>query len=588
MGGPRRRPRARARFASLIDCPPRVGYAEDVSVPALTDTIRHLACLAEIRGDSSAASLRRASTRLDGLPPDALNSLLHEVQDPSHAALSGIDGPALDRLREAASLGPEKVVRAATARLPLLHRLLLERGVVTHDQAASLARDYGLVTPGDLQALLDDPRAERLPAILRDRLALAGEHLGIELQPLPLGRACEIIESCLDALRRVPGVEYATAAGDVRRFEPLVHGLAIAARVQAPGPVIDAIGMARPIDDVLHRAGRRVLASVRGTEVDIRVSPADEFGTALFTATGSARHVAQLRRRRLMLDLCAREEDVYARAGLPPIPPELRNDAGELEAAAAGRLPALIEQTQIRGDLHVHSTYSDGQDTIETMVRAAAALGYEYVAITDHSENSAASRTVTPDQLVRQRDEIERMRERYPSIEILQGLEVDILPDGQLDCADDVLERLDIVLASLHESAGHSAALLTRRCLQAISHPLVNVITHPSNQMVGRRPGYPLDYEAIYAAAAETGTALEIDGAPAHLDLDGARARAAAAAGVTLTIDSDSHRASALERQMRFGVGTARRGWVEAGRVLNARPVAEVRAFVARKRSGSR
>ena len=559
-----------------------------MSVPALTDTIRHLACLAEIRGDSSAAALRRASVHLDGLSPDALIPFVDRLHDPSHAATSGIDGAALDRLREAAALGPETVVRAATARLPLLHRLLLERGVVTHDQAASVVRDYGIVTLGDLLAFLEESKAERLPAMLRERLALAAQTLKTELQPMPLGRACDILENCLEAVRRVPGVEFATTAGDVRRFEPLVHGLVIAARVQVPGPVIDAIAVARPIDDVLHRAGRRVLASVRGTEVDIRVSPPDEFGTALFTATGPVRHLAQVRRRRPMLDLCAREEDVYARAGLSWIPPELRNDSGEFEAAVAGRLPPLIERAHIRGDLHVHSTYSDGQDTIETMVRTAVALGYEYVAITDHSEHSAASRTVTPDQLARQREEIERLRERYPTIAILQGLEVDILPDGHLDCADAVLERLDIVLASLHDSAGHSADLLTRRCLQAIRHPLVNVITHPSNQMVGRRPGYQMDYEGIYAAAAETGTALEIDGAPAHLDLDAAHARAAAAAGATLTIDSDAHRASALDRQMGFGVGTARRGWVDAARVLNTRPLAEVRAFVTRKRSGTR
>ena len=557
-------------------------------MPALTDTIRHLACLAEIRGDSSAAALRRASAHLDGLPPDALIPLIDTVRDPAHPGIPGVDGPALDRLREAASLGPEKVVRAATARLPLLHRLLLERVVVTHTQAASISRDHGIVTLGDLQAFLEDPRAERLPAVLRDRLIVAAQGLALELQPLPLGRACDILESCLEAVRRMPGVEFATPAGDVRRFEPLVSGLVIAARVHVPGPVIDAIAVARPIDDVLHRAGRRVLASVRGAEVDIRVSPPDEFGTALFTATGSPRHLAQMRRRRPALQLCAREEDIYARAGLQWIPPELRNDSGEFEAAAAGRVPALIERADIRGDLHIHSTYSDGQDTIETMVRTAAALGYEYVAITDHSENSAASRTVTPDQLARQRDEIERLRDSYPTIEILQGLEVDIMPDGCLDCADAILERLDIVLASLHDGAGHSADVLTRRCLQAMRHPLVNVITHPSNQMVGRRPGYQMDYEAIYAAAVETGTALEIDGAPAHLDLDAAHARAAAAAGVTLTIDSDSHRASALDRQMGFGVGTARRGWVVAERVLNTRPVAEVRAFVLRKRNGGR
>jgi DNA polymerase (family 10) len=557
-----------------------------VSVPALTDTIRHLACLAEVRGDSSAAALRRASVHLDGLPPDRLISLIDALQDPAHAALSGIDGPARDRLREAASLGPEKVVRAATARLPLLHRLLLERGVVTHDQAASLARDHAIVTLGDLIAFLEESRADRLPAMLRDRLTLAARALTMELQPMPLGRAWDILQGCLEALRRMPGVEFATTAGDVRRFEPLVTNLVIAARVQAAGPAIDAIAVARPIDDVLHRAGRRVLASVRGAEVDIRVSPPDEFGTALFTATGSSRHLAQVRRRRPMLDLCAREEEVYARAGLPWIAPELRNDAGELEAAAAGRLPPLVERAHIRGDLHVHSTYSDGQDTVEAMVRAAAQLGYEYVAITDHSEHSSASRTVTPDQLARQREEIDRLRENYPTIEILQGLEVDILPDGHLDCADAVLERLDIVLASLHDSAGHSPDVLTRRCLEAIRHPLVNVITHPSNQMVGRRPGYELDYARIYAAAVETGTALEIDGAPAHLDLDASHARAAAAAGVTLTIDSDAHRATALDRQMGFGVGTARRGWVGAAHVLNTRPIAEVRAFVSRKRTG--
>ncbi len=167
---------------------------------------------------------------------------------------------------------------------------------------------------------------------------------------------------------------------------------------------------------------------------------------------------------------------------------------------------------------------------------------------------------------------------------ILHGVEVDILPNGHLDFPDEVLEGLDIVLASLHDAARHDPATLTRRCLAAIQHPLVNVITHPSNQLVGRRNGYELDYPAIYAAAVETGTALEVDGAPSHLDLDGEHARAAVEAGVTLTIDSDGHRARALARQMAFGVGTARRGWVETRHVLNARPLDDVQRFVRAKR----
>jgi DNA polymerase (family 10) len=177
------------------------------------------------------------------------------------------------------------------------------------------------------------------------------------------------------------------------------------------------------------------------------------------------------------------------------------------------------------------------------------------------------------------------MRERYPQITILHGVETDIMPDGSLDFSDRILETFDIVLASLHDSARQDGKALTRRCLQALRHPLVNIVAHPANRLVGRREGYRLDFDAVYAAAAETGTALEIDGAPAHLDLEGERAREAVAAGVTVTIDSDCHRARLLARQMELGVGTARRGWVEPRHVLNTRPVSDVRAFIAAKRS---
>jgi DNA polymerase (family 10) len=218
------------------------------------------------------------------------------------------------------------------------------------------------------------------------------------------------------------------------------------------------------------------------------------------------------------------------------------------------------------------------------MVQTCAGLGYEYIAITDHSERAGASRTVSVDALARQREEIVRLRARFPEMTILHGIEVDIMPDGTLDFPDHVLASLDIVLASLHDAAGHDAARLTRRCLAAIAHPLVNVITHPANRLVGRHPGYDLDFPAVYAAAAATGTALEIDGAPSHLDMDGEHAREAIGAGAMVTIDSDCHRAVLLDKQMRLGVGTARRGWVEPRHVLNTRPIEAVRAFVAAKR----
>jgi DNA polymerase (family 10) len=277
---------------------------------------------------------------------------------------------------------------------------------------------------------------------------------------------------------------------------------------------------------------------------------------------------------------------LYASVGLAFIPPELRHASGEIEAAASGGLPDLIDSSDMRGDLHMHSLYSDGRDQVSAMVEACCALGYEYMAITDHSFGAAASRTLAIDAIPRQREEIDALRERFPDIAILHGIEVDILPDGRLDFDDAVLEPFDIVLASLHEHARQDSDRLTERSIQAIRHPLVNVLCHPANQLVGRFAGYELDFDAIYAAAAETGTALEVDGAPSHLDLDGERARAAVAAGVTLTIDSDCHRVEALGQQMRFGIGTARRGWITRTNVLNTRPLSEVRAFIAAKRAG--
>jgi DNA polymerase (family 10) len=222
------------------------------------------------------------------------------------------------------------------------------------------------------------------------------------------------------------------------------------------------------------------------------------------------------------------------------------------------------------------------------MVLASKQLGYEYVAITDHSERAFASRRLLALEIPIQRDEINALRSRIHGIEILHGVEVDIMPDGSLDFDDAQLSRFDIVLASLHDDHGDDGARLTERYVQAMRNPMVNIITHPANRSPAFSPGYDLDYDRLFKVAVETGTALEVDGAPGHLDMDGAIARRAVEAGVTLTIDSDCHRAEALERQMRFGLGTARRGWVQASHVLNTRSADAVRAFVARKRAGHR
>lgn len=553
----------------------------------LADAVRHLADLYDIRGEDG-GELRTAVDALQRLSAPDTARLLQAARDDRFEGVHGFSTRVRRTIRDIALVGSEGATSALRARLPWLLRHLLDTSIVTCDQAAVMVRDLGILTLDDLDAAIADGRILKLAPPVADRLRDAAATLALDPRPTILSRARELLDTFRSAIASsCPSITESWIAGDTRRYEPLVRSLVlVAVTTDVPG-AIASLAELQGVDDVLHRSGRRAILSGLESEIDVRFAGPDDLGTVLFTATGSHAHVAAITRRRRP-GLCARETDVYARAALPWIPPEIRHDTGEIDAAASGRLPRLVSREEIRGDLHMHTTSSDGQDTLETMVAAAAALGYEYIAITDHSTNASASRTITIDGLKRQREAIESLRERYPAMAILHGIEVDILPDGSLDFPDSVLERLDIVLASLHDAAGQDGPTLTRRCLQAIRHPLVNVITHPTNRLVGRRDPYPLDYQAIYEAAVETGTALEIDGGPSHLDLDGERAREAVAAGVTLTIDSDCHRARALERQMDFGIGTARRGWVEARHVLNARPLAEVRAFVAAKRGRGR
>jgi DNA polymerase (family 10) len=463
--------------------------------------------------------------------------------------------------------------------LPFLLRRLTELRLVDDTQEHALLRD-GIITLPDLElAIAEDRPAAAAP--LRRAAALLAE----ERRTFSLGRAWEIVDPLIAAVAaRCPEVQGLEPTGPVRRAEPLVAGLSIVGRTATPAQAVEAVASLPLISDVIFRAPRRLVVLFQGHEIDVRFAPPGEFGTLLFTTTGPADHVAAVQRRRGM-HMSASETEVYTHAGLAYLPPHVRHTDGAFDAAVARRVPRLVQREDLRGDLHMHTTYSDGQDSLRRMVMAAHALGHEYIAITDHSEHAGASRTITPAALEKQRAEIDALRDDAHGMTILQGLEVDILPDGTLDCPDAVLNSLDIVLASLHDAAGHDRARLTQRCLAAIRHPLVSVITHPGNQLIGHRPAYDMDYDAIYAAAAETGTALEIDGAPSHLDLDGDRARAAARAGVTLVVDSDCHKSRALDRQLRLGVGTARRGWIEPRHVLNTRPIGEVLAFLARKRA---
>lgn len=394
--------------------------------------------------------------------------------------------------------------------------------------------------------------------------------------------------------------------GSLRRWAPDIGDVSLLAVAQpmAHDEVLDGFLQLPFVTAVLARLPSYVEAATERGRVRLHVTTPEDAGAALVWHTGARRHTEQLQARATALNLVLRdgllsrpngalvstpdEEEVYRQLHLPFISPELREGLGEIEVAARGALPTLVSRSDIRGDLHMHSTWSDGRDSIQHMVLAAKQLGYEYVAITDHSERAYASRKLLALEIPIQREEIDLLRSRISGIEILHGIEVDIMHNGSLDFNDSQLEEFDIVLASLHDDRGDDRAQLTERYLRAMRHPLVNIITHPANRSPAFSAGYDLDYERLFDTAVQTGTAMEVDGAPGHLDMDGVVARAAADAGVTIAIDSDCHRAEALDRQMRFGIGTARRGWIQASHVLNARGVDAVRAFVARKRGADR
>jgi DNA polymerase (family 10) len=421
---------------------------------------------------------------------------------------------------------------------------------------------------------------------------------------IPLGRAHLLASNVMREARRagIPAVSV-TPIGSLRRWAPDVGDVSLLAVAQpvSHDEVLDGFLRLPFVTAVLARLPSCAEAATDRGRVRLHVAAPEDAGAALVWHTGARRHVEQLQERAERIGLVLndgllsrpngallstpREEDVYQALRLPFISPEIREGLDEIEIAERGALPTLVSRVDIRGDLHMHSTWSDGRDSIQHMVLAAKQLGYEYVAITDHSERAYASRKLLALEVPIQREEIDMLRSRITGIEILHGIEVEIMPDGSLDFDDSLLEGFDIVLASLHDHREDDRTRLTERYLRAMEHPLVNIITHPANRAPGYSPGYDLDYQRLFDAAVHTGTAMEVDGAPGHLDMDGAIARVAVDAGVTVAIDSDCHRAEALDRQMRFGIGTARRGWIQASHVLNARSVDEVRAFVARKRA---
>jgi DNA polymerase (family 10) len=463
-------------------------------------------------------------------------------------------------------------------------------------RARLLHQELGVESIDDLRAAAEQGRLKDVPGFGQkaEENVLAALAAGADGRPkprVPLSRALGVGEELAAAVRDHPAAIRVDLAGSARRMTDTVKDLDIVAASSDPAALVEAFCALDTVDEVQAsgEAGAKVVTH-SGLPVDLRIVPAEAFGNLLQHFTGSGKHNEALRTAAVRRGLHVSEygiaddesdqtisyeteEEVYERLGMQFIPPELRENRGELEAARDGRLPKLIELGDIRGDLHMHTVASDGRNSVEEMARAARERGYDYIAITEHSASHGFNNDVQPDELRRHIEHIRSVDE--PGISVLAGTEANVLPDGALDYADDVLDELDWVIASLHTSFRMSEDEQTERMLRAMEHPLVDAIGHPTGRMIGRREPYALDLDRVIAKAAETGTFLEINANPNRRDLNDVYARAAAEAGVTIVIDSDAHGADTLPN-LRYGVATARRAWLTAAHVANTRPWAEL------------
>ena len=446
---------------------------------------------------------------------------------------------------------------------------------------------------GQLEKMAQGHKLQGLPGLQ----AKTEENIlrGIELirqrkERMPLGLALPLAEEIINSLKKMAQVKRISPAGSLRRKKETIGDIDILVTSGEPETVMDLFTRLPYAEKIIaHGRTKSSIITREGIQVDLRVVSPDSFGAALCYFTGSKAHNIHIRdmakseglkineygvfREKSGRKLAGKEEeDVYKTINLSLIPPELREDRGEIETALEGRLPRLIELGQIKGDLHVHSKWSDGYHSIEELARAAQDRGYEYIAVADHSKSLTVAGGLTEEELLKKIEEIRKLNKKLKNFRILAGAEVDIRSDGSLDYGDDILRRLDIVIAAIHTGFKQSKEILTGRIVKAMQNSLVHIIAHPTGRLMGVRDAYELDMEEILKTARETNTALEINAYPERLDLDDINSRRAKEAGVKLAISTDAHHLVQLNT-MSLGVSVARRAWLEKKDVLNALPL---------------
>lgn len=544
---------------------------------------------------------------------NAINSLSgrgDEIVRMSKAELKAIDGVGAsmaDKIRELIDTGKIAKLEELRKKYPPAYVELCRIPGLGPKRVARLHAELGVANVADLRKALDSQRLRDLPGFgvkTEDALRKAIERLGMtgKDRRTPIAEALPIARRVVAALAGVPGVERVEYCGSLRRFRETIGDIDIVVAAAESEPVMAAFVAQPVVAEVLARGDTKTsVLTQSGMQIDLRVVAPAEHGAAILYFTGSKSHNIKLRQRALARGLtlneyglshidtgaivaAATEQQIYAALDLPWIPPPMREDTGELERCAEGALPVAPEVGEIRGDLHVHTTLSgDGRSPLEDLVAHAHARSYEYLAITDHGEDLPIN-GVSREVLTRQRDDLTRLQERHPGLHLLHGCELNIGPKGGLDYDLDFRMQLDWCVAAVHSHFDLGQADQTRRIIKAMEDPAVHVIGHLTGRYIGRRPGIELDIDAVLQAAAETGTAIEINSALDRLDVSADVLRRAHELGVLFLIDTDSHHVSEFER-MQWGCLQAARGWLPRERVLNTWPRADFLAWAREKRA---
>jgi DNA polymerase (family 10) len=547
-----------------------------------------IADLLEIQGANPfrVRAYRNAARTMEGLGRD-LAALVRAGEDLTE--LPGIGEDLAAKIKEAVETGRLAFLDRLHKELPPAITDLLKIPGLGPKRVRTLYHDLGVQTLEQLARAARDGRIRELPgfgAKTEEKILEAVQAHLSSARRFKLAVAAQYATPLVEHLRRAPGVGRVVVAGSFRRMRETVGDLDILVTTTHPEEVLQRFAAYEEAKEVLSKGSTRASVVLRcGLQVDLRVVAEESYGAALHYFTGSKAHNIAIRRlaqeRGLKVNeygvyqgeerIASRtEEEVYATVGLPYIPPELREDQGEIEAARAGCLPQLVELADLKGDLHAHTKATDGKNTLEEMAEAARKLGFEYLAITEHSRRLTVAHGLDPRRLEKQIDEIERLNARLKGIRLLKGIEVDILEDGRLDLPDSALARLDLVVGAVHSKFDLSRARQTERILKAMEHPYFTILAHPTGRLIEERLPYDVDMLKIVRKAKERGCFLELNAHPERLDLLDVHCRMAKDEGVLVAISSDAH--SVLDfGNLRYGVGQARRGWLEAKDVLNAR-----------------